>query len=102
MILRFTLVSGWSKTETAILVLLPPGYPETPPDNFHTDPDLTLEGGAEPGNATGMIDHAGLRWRQFSWHFEDTQEWQSHAEVERGHNLLTFLLGVQQRLAEAN
>lgn len=99
---RLTLPSGWNKTETAVLILLPPGYPETPPDNFHTDPDLTLAAGAEPGNASGMVDHADRRWRQFSWHFEDTNEWKPHAEIERGHNLLTFLLGVQQRLAETN
>jgi hypothetical protein len=99
---RCPLPAGWSKTETSLLILLDPGYPETPPDNFHTDADLTLASGDEPGNASGMLEHADRRWRVFSWHFEDTEEWRPHAEVERGHNLLTFLLGVQQRLDEAN
>jgi E2/UBC family protein E len=99
---RLPLPPGWSKSETAILIVLAPGYPETPPDNFHTDADLTLDSGGEPGNASGMVDHAGRRWRQFSWHFEDTNEWRPDAEIERGHNLLTFLLGMQQRLADAN
>ena len=99
---RLPLPSGWSHAATAILILLPPGYPETPPDNFYTEPDLTLAGGAEPGNASGTLDLGGQRWRQFSWHFEDTNEWRPHAEIERGHNLLTFVLGVQQRLAEVS
>jgi hypothetical protein len=98
---NFPLPPGWSTPETELLVLLPPGYPETPPDNFHTDMDLTLAGGAEPSNASGTLDHAGRRWRVFSWHL-DASEWQPHAKAEEGHNLLTFLLGVQQRLAEAN
>jgi hypothetical protein len=99
---RLPLHAGWSKSESAVLILLDPGYPETPPDNFHTDADLTLAGGGEPGNASGMLEHAGRRWRVFSWHFEETEEWQPHAELEQGHNLLTFLLGVEQRLAEPN
>lgn len=99
---RLPLPSGWSKSESALLIQLPPGYPETPPDNFYTDPDLTLDGGGEPDAASGRIELAGRHWRQFSWHFEDTNEWQPHAEIERGHNLLTFLLAVQQRLAQVN
>lgn len=50
------------------------GYPETPPDNFHTDADLTLAGGGQPDSASGMLDHADRHWRVFSWHFEDTKE----------------------------
>jgi Prokaryotic E2 family E len=99
---RFPLAAGWNKKETALLVLLPPGYPETPPDNFHTDADFALANGAEPDSASGVLDHAGRSWRVFSWHFEDASEWQPDAEVEQGHNLLTFLLGVQQRVAEAS
>jgi hypothetical protein len=99
---RLSLPLGWSKAETSVLILVPPGYPETPPDNFHTVPDLTLAGGGEPGNASSILDHAERRWRLFSWHFEDTNEWRPHAELEHGHNLLTFVLGVQQRLKEVS
>jgi hypothetical protein len=99
---RFPLPPGWSMNETPVLILFPPGYPETPPDNFYTDPDLRLASGHDPEGGSGMLDHAGRRWRQFSWHFEDTGEWRPDVEVEGGHNLLTFLLGVQQRLAEPN
>ena len=97
---KWSLPRGWSKAETAVLVLVPSGYPETPPDNFYTDSDLTLPGGGEPANAAGRIDHAGRTWRQFSWHFVDPNEWKPQPEPEIGHNLVTFLLGVEQRLSE--
>lgn len=98
---RWPLPPGWNKTETAVLVLLPTGYPVTPPDNIYTDPDLCLADGRPPGNAEGFIDHNGRRWRLFSYHIEPG-DWQPHADVLQGHNVLTFLQGAAQRLSEAN
>lgn len=100
-ITRWPLDPGWSKTTTAVLLLIPSGYPVTPPDNFYTDADLCLANGAHPGNAAGFIEHNGRRWRQFSYHVE-ASEWQPHADPLQGHNLLTFLVGVRQRLREVN
>lgn len=93
---RWPLVAGWSKQSTRLLVLVPPGYVVTAPDNFFTDSDLRLAGGAMPGNASAT-QHAGEPWLQFSYHLE-AGEWQP----ERGHNLLTFLAGVTRRLQETS
>ena len=98
---RWMLGAGWSKTGIAVLILIPPGYAVTPPDNFYTDDDLFLSGGGEPGSTTRGQTHAGRVWRQFSYHVE-AGDWQPHADPIRGHNLLTFLAGVAKRLAEAN
>lgn len=98
---RWPLVPGWNKPETAVLILIPSGYPAIPPDNVYTDADLCLADGREPGNAAGVIDHNGRRWRQFSYHV-DPNEWQPDADPLRGHNVLTFLEGVAQRLREVN
>jgi hypothetical protein len=97
---RYPLPPGWNKTETQILILIPPGYPQTPPDNFYTDLDLLLAGGARAEGGSDGPTYEGRQWQQFSWHFVDTADWQPHAEIERGHNLLTFLDGVAQRLSE--
>lgn len=99
---RYELPTGWNKTATQILVLLPPGYPETPPDNFYADLDLRLagEGDRRAEGGTDGPTHEGRQWQQFSWHFVDPTEWQPHTEIERGHNLLTFMDGVVQRLSE--
>jgi hypothetical protein len=32
----------------------------------------------------------------------DANEWKPSPDVEKGHNLLTFLQGVEQRLSEVN
>lgn len=98
---RYALPPGWSKTETAVLVLIKPGYPVTPPDNFYADNDLRLENGSVPGNVSPDQSHVGRLWLQFSYHVEP-QDWKPHADLLKGHNLLTFLVGVEDRLSEAS
>jgi hypothetical protein len=98
---RFPLPPGWSKREAQILVLLPPGYPTTPPDNFFADNDLRLADGRLPTNASSDQRQVGRTWLQFSHHVE-ANEWRPSVELLRGHNLLTFLLAVELRLAEVN
>lgn len=92
---RWPLVAGWNKDHTKVLVQIPPGYAVTPPDNFFTDSDLALKGGGQPGNATAAQPINGQQWLQFSYHIE-AGDWQP----DKGHNLLTFLVGVSNRLRE--
>src|SRR4051812_47304090 len=95
---RWPLVAGWNKQSTRLLVLIPPGYPVTAPDNFYTDDDLRLANGNVPGNASAGTA-AGGSWLQFSYHFVDAAaEWQP----EQGHNFLTFLAAADRRLKEAS
>jgi Prokaryotic E2 family E len=95
------LPSGWNKSATAILVQIPSGYAITPPDNFYADNDLRLANGAAPGNTNLNYAFLDRQWMQFSYHVE-AADWRPHADLLQGHNLLTFLLGVANRLAEAN
>lgn len=92
---------GWSMPETLVLVLFPPGYPVTPPDNFFTHNDLRLASGGQPANTSPNVGQVGRLWLQFSWHVEPGN-WKPHAEILKGHNILTFLEGVGLRLSEAN
>lgn len=92
---RWPLVSGWNKEQTRLLILIPPGYALTPPDNFYTEPDLAVEGGGQPGNTSTAQPINGQQWLQFSYHIE-ASDWQP----ENGHDLLTFLAGVSRRLKE--
>ena len=94
---RWKLVPGWNKKEARILLLIPPGYPTTPPDNFFTDADFRLEGGAQPGSTSFASPVDGQQWLQFSYHVE-ASDWQP----DKGHNLVTFLLSVGKRLSETN
>lgn len=98
---QWQLLEGWNMRESPILVLFPPGYPVTPPDNFYAAADLRLTGGALPGNTSPNQQQAGRQWLMFSFHIEPGF-WQPHAEIRHGHNMLTFLEGVARRLREAN
>lgn len=91
---RWQLVAGWNKEYTRLMILIPPGYALTPPDNFFTDPDLGLKGGGQLGNAS-VAQTINGQWLQFSYHIE-AADWQP----DKGHNLLTFLAGVSNRLKE--
>lgn len=98
---HFPLPSGWSKPDAKLLVLIPPGYATTPPDNFYVDNDLRLANGADPANTSRDQERLGQRWLMFSFHVE-ISEWRPHADLLLGHNLLTFLAGVEKRLSEAS
>lgn len=94
---EWALAAGWSMQHTRLLVLIPSGYPVTAPDNFFTDPGLTLVGGGQPGNVSMGQPIPGPQWLQFSYHIE-AGDWQP----DQGHNFLTFLAAVARRLQEAS
>lgn len=98
---RHPLPAGWNRDETPILVMIRPGYPTVPPDNFYVAGDLRLANGQMPGNAPNVQEHLGRSWLMFSYHVEEP-EWKPQADLFAGHNLLTFLLGVEKRLSEVN
>ncbi len=100
-VIQQTLPSGWNKEIVRLLVQVPVGYPASPPDNFYTDPDLRLANGNLPGNTSNGQIVAGQTWLQFSYHLEP-HSWHSHVEVLKGHNLMTFLDGVKNRLSEVS
>lgn len=98
---RLPLPEGWDLAETPLLLLIPAGYPTTPPDNFYVSNDLRLAGGADPASAPREQSQLGKMWRMFSWHIDET--WNPSGEVAQiatGDNLLTFLLRCEDRLRE--
>lgn len=62
-----TVDSGWNRTEVALMIMIPAGYPHVKPDCFYADADLRLASGAEPGNSTIQV-LSGRQYRWFSWH----------------------------------
>lgn len=96
---EWPLPHGWNRQSTELLVLIPPGYPVTPPDNFYTDHDLRLANGQVPGNANANNQQLGRSWLQFSFHV-GTGDWKPSADLLGGHNLQTFLQGAAKRLQE--
>jgi hypothetical protein len=91
--------AGWNRHSTPVLVLLPGGYPTTPPDNFYTTADLRLANGVVPTNAS-LAHILNQQWLQFSYHVEDG-DWRG-SSGPGAHNLTDFLHGVAIRLSEMN
>lgn len=90
-----------NKAKTRLLFTIPPGYPNTGPDDFFTDVDLRFkEGGTIPGFNAGSNSSGGPApvpgdWGWFSWH---PSSWRPAATIDGGDNLLTFLRGVNMCL----
>lgn len=100
-VVGWELGSGWSISATDVIVLIPPAYPATPPDNFFTCNDLRLANGHLPGCTSLGHQIAGRQCLQFSYHVEPG-EWRPGAEPGSGDNLTTFLAAVGRRLSEEN
>ena len=97
----FKLSSGWNCEVTRLLIIVPPGYPMTPPDNFYVEPRLKLASGSGVANYSEPVSQLEQTWGQFSYHV-DSSDWKATEDILSGHNLLTFMLGVEKRLSELN
>lgn len=93
----FPLPPGWNRECTELLILIPAGYPSTPPENFYVRDGLRLANGESPSNYSEGQTVLGGRWAQFSYH---PQSWDPAPDLKEGDNLLTFMLVVERRLQE--
>lgn len=77
-----------------ILILLPPGYPDSAPDMFHALPWLRLAGsGAYPRCADQPVSFEGRNWQRWSRH---NGAWRPGAD-----GIWTMLKRVEAALVEA-
>ena len=97
---EFRLLTGWNKDVTELLVVIPPGYPSTPPDNFFVPVGFRLASGGQISNYSESVSHIGRQWGQFSYHPDG--DWRPAANILDGDNLLTFMIKVSDRLKELN
>ncbi len=94
---HFKLPDGLNREETELLVEIPSAYPQSPPDNFYVAEGLRSSAGGALTNYSERIAKLGRNWGQFSFHVQD---WSPCSDILDGHNLLTFMLGVEKRLKE--
>jgi hypothetical protein len=87
----------FNKAISSVVVLIPPGYPNTGPDNFFVDGSLRLADGSVPaGFNAGASSGSGAcplpgNWGWFSWH---PQRWTPHPDPGRGDNLLGVIRAI--------
>jgi len=99
LIILYNLQAGWNQDEIPILILIPTGYPNSKPDNFYVPEGFRTATGTLPGGYTEGRVLFGKRYGQFSYHLE---EWLPSDDISSGHNLVSYMLGVEQRLREIN
>ena len=99
---EFELPKGWNRNTTEILIMIPSGYPVTPPDNFCVPVGLRLESGAMPQSYSESQSHFGRQWGVFSVHVQK-ETWSPSTDILSGNNLLTYMtVVVEKRLEEVN
>jgi ubiquitin-protein ligase len=97
-----SLPEGWNRSSTDILILIPDGYPVSPPDNFSVDSGLRTASGSEPKNYGEGQHHFGREWGQFSVHILK-ETWSPSNDILNGTNLITYMMVVvEKRLREVN
>lgn len=93
----------YNKDSTKLLIIIPLGYPEIPPDDFFVDVDLknkdgtpiqNFQEGSKSSNGSTVPILEG-EWGWFSWH---PDSWRINTDIEKGDNLITFLRSVNIRL----
>lgn len=97
---EFKLPPGWDREVTELLIIIPPGYPSTPPDNFFVPMGFKLASGAQVANYTEGPMYLEKQWGQFSYHIDG--DWHPAADILGGDNLLSFTIKVLDRLKELN
>lgn len=81
---KFPLPAGKFQVDHAeVLIIVPAGYPDVPPDMFYVDPWLTLATtGRHPERADQAKAFAGRRWQRWSRH---NKEWRPGVDALRTH-----------------
>lgn len=108
----FPLPKGYNYETTDVLILLPPNYPQTPPDWFYVDYNLRLADGREPQHVFnnmefGMVhdpnrrDHRDIPPQMMGWtacclHI---REWKPKTNPTEGHSLLSVCQLIAQAFA---
>lgn len=99
----FELPAGWSKRTTELLILLPPAYPQVPPNGFFIDQRLrTRRGGAVDHYYEDQGPQNPLGSKGWAWYciHADRGNWSPTASVLHGDNLLKYVELIRTILTE--
>lgn len=84
----------FDSAEADILILLPPGYPDCPPDMFHLLPWVKLTNGNRYPNAANQpVQFGGQSWQRWSRH---NNEWRPGVD-----GIWTMLKRIEDALEKA-
>jgi hypothetical protein len=70
---RFGLPAGYNRTESDLLLRLPAGFPDVPPDMWWFDPPVLRADGSRVPATEAVENHLGRSWQRWSRHFNAGQ-----------------------------
>ena len=73
---QWPLPQGFDRDVSDLLVRLPPGYPDTPPDMWWFSPPILRSDGKALPNTNVVETYLGRSWQRWSRHFSSGQ-WKS-------------------------
>ena len=86
---------GYNRASVDVLLRLPPGFPDVPPDMWWVDPALVLADG-RPVEATQLTEvYLGRSWQRWSRHFTPGQ-WRPGID-----NVETYLARIRGEMARS-
>jgi hypothetical protein len=91
-IMSWKLPTGYDRAESDLLVRLPAGFPDVPPDMWWFAPALRLASGAEVQATQVVESYVGREWQRWSRHFQPGQ-WRSGLD-----GLESYLALIQREL----
>ena len=71
---EWTLPPGYNVQKADLLVRLPAGYPDLPPDMWWFDPAVLRADGSQIRATEAIENHLGRRWQRWSRHL-DPEQW---------------------------
>lgn len=90
---KFALPPGYQRNEADLLLRLPPGFPDTPPDMWWFDPPVQRADGKAIPATQVKESHLGRTWQRWSRHFRAGQ-WRPGVD-----SLETFLALIRKELS---
>lgn len=70
---KFSLPDGYNRAESDLLLRLPAGFPDTPPDMWWFDPPIQRADGSKIPATEVTESHVGRTWQRWSRHFNAGQ-----------------------------
>ncbi|HEY5378267.1 MAG TPA: E2/UBC family protein [Pseudolabrys sp.] len=89
---NFGLPAGYNRADADLLLRLPAGFPDTPPDMWWFDPPVVRADGSKPPATDAVEQHVGRTWQRWSRHFNAGQ-WRPGLD-----SLETFLALIRKEL----
>jgi hypothetical protein len=73
---NWPLPPGYGRPSADLLIRIPSGYPDLPPDMWWFDPPARLADGSSPPATESTEQYLGRSWQRWSRHFQ-TGQWKS-------------------------